>query len=92
MFWTLWKKIFLNHKFYLWFFFSEELENEELFNRLYSWKKVFINTTNSFTKDLPITSSTEIKKAMFKKCPRKIYCLQKVKKKKKKQKKLKKKN
>jgi len=54
----------------------EEIENEELSIDCVIEK--FINTTNSIAKDLSITSSTEIRKAMFR-MSRKIYCLQKVK-------------
>ena len=56
--------------------FSEEIGNVELSIDCVIEK--FINTTNSIAKDLSITSSTEIKKAMFR-MSRKIYCLQKVK-------------
>jgi len=54
----------------------EEIENEELSIDCVIEK--FINTTNSIAKDLSITSSTEIRKAMFR-MSRKFYCLQKVK-------------
>jgi hypothetical protein len=52
------------------------LGNEEL-SADYIVEK-FINTTNFIIKDLSITSSTEIRKAIFR-ISRKIYCLQKVK-------------
>ena len=55
---------------------SEEIGNEELSIDCVIEK--FINTTNSIAKDLLITSSTEIRKAMFR-MSRKIYCLQKIK-------------
>ena len=55
---------------------NEEKGNEELSIDCVIEK--FINATNSIAKDLSITSSTEIRKAMFR-MSRKIYCLQKVK-------------
>jgi len=55
---------------------SEEIGNEELSIDCVIEK--FINTTNSIAKDLSITSSTEIRKAIFK-MSRKNYCLRKVK-------------
>ena len=55
---------------------SEEIGNEELLIDCVIEK--FINTTNSIAKDLSITSSIEIRKAMFR-MSWKIYCLQKVK-------------
>jgi len=55
---------------------SEELGNEEFSIDCVIEK--FINTTNSISKDLSITSSTEIRKAMFR-MSQKFYCLQKVK-------------
>ena len=51
---------------------SEELENEEL--SVDSIYENFINTINSIAKDLSITSSTEIGKAIFR-ISRKIYFL-----------------
>jgi len=56
---------------------SEELRNEEHSEDTIIEK--FINTTNSIAKDWSITSSTEIRKTMFR-MSHKIYCLQKVKK------------
>jgi len=55
---------------------SEEIGNEELSIDCVIEK--FINTTNSIAKDLSITSSSEIRKAMFR-MSQKNYCLQKVK-------------
>jgi hypothetical protein len=56
---------------------SEEIENEELSIDCVIEK--FINTTNSIAKDLSITSSTEIRKAMFRMSCKKFISLQKVK-------------
>jgi len=67
------KKICHHNKFKI---LSEEIGNEELSIDCVIEK--FINTTNSITKDLLITSSTEIRKAMLR-MSQKIYCLQKVK-------------
>ena len=55
---------------------SEEIGNKELSIDCVIEK--FINTTNSIAKNLSITSSTEIRKAMFR-MSHKIYCLLKVK-------------
>ena len=46
---------------------SEELGNEELSEE--SIVEKFISTTNSITKDLSITSSTKIRKAVFRDVP-----------------------
>ena len=54
---------------------SKEIGNEEL--SIDCGIEKFINITNSIAKDLSITSSIEIRKAMFRML-RKIYCLQKV--------------
>jgi len=67
------KEICYHNKFEI---LSEEIGNEELSIDCVIEK--FINITNSIAKDLSITSSTEIRKAMFR-MSRKIYCLQKVK-------------
>ena len=56
---------------------SEELENEELSVGCIIEK--FINATNSIAKDLPIISSTEIRKKRCLECHPKVYCLPKVK-------------
>jgi len=53
---------------------SEQLGNGEL--SADSIVEKFFNTTNSIAKDLSITSSTEIRKAMFR-ISYKIYCFQK---------------
>ena len=53
--------------------FSEEIGNVELSIDCVIEKLI---NTNSIAKDLSITSSTEIRKAMFR-ITRKIYCLQK---------------
>jgi len=67
------KKICHHNKFEI---LSEEIGNEELSIDCIIEK--FINPINSIAKDLSITSSTEIRKAMFR-MSQKIYCLQKVK-------------
>ena len=58
-----------------------DILNEELGNGEFSVDSIvenFINTTNSVTKHLSITLSTDIEKRCLK-CALKIYCLQKVK-------------
>ena len=62
------KKICHHNKFEI---LSEEIDNEELSIECCVIEK-FISTTNSIAKDLSITSSTEIRKAMFR-MSRKIY-------------------